>query len=217
MEADFWKQRWIAGQTGFHQTEANPYLVTNWSILTADKGMVLVPLCGKSLDMIWLAGQGHHVAGVELSDIAVKEFLAENNLTASHEKTDSFEVYHMQGIDLFQGDFFDYRPASTEKISAVYDRASLIALPPQMRQRYARHLAAMLLPATPVLLVTMEYDQNEMSGPPFAVHEDEVRLLYGEHFDIDVLEEVDILAQQPQFRDRGLSRMIERVYKMVKK
>jgi len=215
MKAEFWKQRWEEGQIGFHQGETNPHLLSYWNAMDVEGGTVLVPLCGKSLDMLWLAGQGHKVVGIELSEIAVRDFLSENKLQATESKQGTLKRFSTGDIDVLQGDFFDYKPDTM--ITAVFDRASLIAMPPEMRRQYADHLTQMLESGTPVLLVTMEYDQNEMDGPPFSVPETDVLSLYQQYFELQLLEEYDLLDEQPQFKAKGLTALKERAYKMVKK
>ncbi len=83
MEPAFWHKRWADNQIGFHQGQVNSYLQTHWPALGLETGSrVLVPLCGKSLDLVWLAGQGYRVLGVELSRRAVEDFFREHGLEA---------------------------------------------------------------------------------------------------------------------------------------
>lgn len=216
MENDFWITRWHKNEIGFHQQEFNPYLRKFWQELHLDTGCeVFVPLCGKSLDMIWLRNQGHAVLGVELSDVAARAFFEENGMKPEREKLGKFECFEADGIRILCGDFFDLSQEHLAKTGAVYDRAALVALPKEMRESYAEHLAGILPAATPVLLITFDYPQHEMDGPPFAVSKDEVKALYGAKFEIDLLSETDALAQTPRFQQRGLSRLGENVFKLV--
>lgn len=218
MDRDFWLQRWEEGQIGFHQDQFNGYLTRHWAKLgAAPKDPVMVTLCGKSKDMLWLAQQGHKVTGVELSDLAVSAFFEENDIEYKQYDGDKFKVTEGDGITLLCGDFFDLSVQDMSGIGFVYDRASLIALPPEMRRRYAEHLKSLLNSGSKVLLVTMEYPQQEMNGPPFSVHHNEVDELYHDSFDIELLEEVDMLEANPQFKQRGLSSMIEKTYLMTRK
>lgn len=218
MEADFWKARWEEGQIGFHQDRANDYLVRHWPALGVPAGArVLVPMCGKSKDMLWLRAQGYPVLGVELSPIAVDAFFAENNLSLSRSSEGKFERASADGCELLCGDFFDLAKRDCEGVLAVYDRASLIALPVEMRERYARHLAGLLDPGDQVLLITMEYPQYEMDGPPFSVHEEDVRRLYEPAFEVRLLGAVDVLAENARFRDRGVSALHEKTYALKRR
>lgn len=218
MNHDFWLTRWKEGQIGFHQDQINGYLTRHWSRtgpVPADD-TVLVPLCGKSKDMLWLAEQGHKVLGIEFSPLAIEAFFEENGPAVSHTKITHFDISESDHISLWCGDFFDLGQDHIQGIRRVYDRASLIALPPEMRQQYASHLTNLLPSGSAVLLVTMEYPQQEMTGPPFSVHSTEVYELYQDSFKIEQLEEIDILADNPHFRDRGLTSLLEKSYLMTK-
>ena len=213
MNREFWQSRWDEGRIGFHQDVVNPYLQRYWSALGIPSGAtVLVPLCGKSRDMLWLRDQGYTVIGVELVPRAVEAFFAENGLIATHRSHGAFTIWRSEGINIFQGDFFDLTPDQMGGITAVYDRASLIALPPTLRQRYAEHLHAILPNGIDVLLVTMDYPQDQMEGPPFAVTEQEVAALYQGYFKIEQACAEDILEANPRFQEQGLSQLLEKVY-----
>lgn len=213
MNPNFWHERWQRNEIGFHQQEINAHLQDYWAQLAIPAGgQVFVPLCGKSRDLLWLRARGHAVLGVEISSIAVRNFFAENALTPQVTRQGVFERYEADGLALLCGDFFDLTPAELQGVTGVYDRASLIALPPELRTRYAEHSAAILPTVAYTLLVTMEYPQDEMSGPPFAVREDEVHRLYDKRFTVACLLTKDILAENPRFRERGLSALAEKVY-----
>lgn len=213
MKKYFWLERWEREEIGFHQNEVNPYLCEYWQELhLAHDSVVFVPLCGKSRDMLWLREQGHQVLGVELSNIAVQAFFKENGYTPHHVTRGKFEHCEADGIRILCGDFFDLSKDDLAKVSAVYDRASLIALPPEMRERYVRHLASILSPATQILLITVDYPQSEMPGPPFSVSPGEVEALYREHAEVRLLAQMDVLAQNPRFQQRGLSRLQENIF-----
>lgn len=213
MKKEFWLERWEREEIGFHQSEVNPYLRRYWRELhPAHNSEVFVPLCGKSRDMLWLRKQKHQVLGVELSDIAVQAFFKENSYTLHHVTTGEFDHYEADGIHILRGDFFDLSKNDLANVGAVYDRASLVALPPEMRERYVRHLTGILPSGTQILLVTFDYHQPQMEGPPFAVSSGEVEALYLGHADIHLLAQLDVLPQNPRFRERGLSRLQESVY-----
>ena len=213
MKKDYWLARWEREETGFHQDEINPYLRQYWQELHPAHGSeVFVPLCGKSRDMLWLREQGHSVLGVEFSAMAVQAFFKENGCIPHHVTSEKFDRYEAEGIRILCGDFFDLGKEDLAKASAVYDRASLVALPPEMRERYVHHLLSILPPATQSLLVTFDYPQPEMEGPPFAVSPGEVEALYGEQAEIRLLAQLDILSQEPRFQERGLSRLQESIF-----
>jgi len=213
MEPEFWLQRWQEQAIGFHQEEFNRHLVEFWHRLNVpDAARIFVPLCGKSKDMLWLRERGYEVIGVEISEIAVADFFAENNLTPSKSAHNEFTLWKSEGITIFQGDFFALQADDLQNVEAVFDRAALIALPELMRKDYVTKLLQCLPALTPVLLVTLQYPQSEMGGPPFSVSDQEVNRLYHDYFGIECCCEVDTLAQNPRFRERGLSQLLEMVY-----
>ena len=213
MKKDFWLERWKLEEIGFHQSEINTYLREYWQKLhSASGGEVFVPLCGKSLDMQWLREQGHRVLGVELSAIAVQAFFKENGYIPQHVVREKFDSFEANAIRILCGDFFDLGQDDLGGIGAVFDRASLIALPPEMRERYVKHLVNILPRTTKILLVTVDYPQPEMPGPPFAVSSSEVEMLYREYADVRLLIQRDVLAQNPRFQQRGLSRLQESAF-----
>ena len=214
MHADFWVKRWEEGKIGFHRSEYNDYLVEYWSELGLDAtATVLVPLSGKSLDMLWLSSQGHTVHGAELSKIAVEDFFHENNLDACLHEKGNFTHWQCGRNHIWHGDFFELATEDTGPIDAVFDRAALIALPVEMRAAYARHLQQLAKDA-PILLVTLEYDQEKMDGPPFSVTDDEVGRLFGDKYSISRVCDHDVLSMpaNERFRQRGLSHMREKVF-----
>lgn len=217
MEKQFWLDRWEERQIGFHLPEVNAHLRKYWSALQLNAGdRVLVPLCGKSLDMLWLHEIGHGVLGVELSHIAVQEFFEENALDMKSHTQDVFSAVQRPAMRLRQGDFFELDSADVADIKGVYDRAALVALPEAMRRKYVQHLAAILPPGTALLLVSMDYPQQEMKGPPFSVSEDEVRRLYAGNFEVQLMDTVDVLAGNERLARRGLTRMLEQIWKLVR-
>lgn len=213
MHKQFWLERWQANEIGFHQDQFNTHLETWWSTLQTIPGVcVFVPLCGKSRDLLWLLSQGLKVIGVEISSLAVDNFITENDLQVEVSDHGKFRRYTTAELTLLCGDFFDLMASDLQAVTAVYDRASLIALPPDMRSQYIEHLAAILPQHPATLLISMEYPEQEMSGPPFSVSEKEIRNLYSGHYHVVKLAEVDVLAEHPGFRERGLSSMVENVY-----
>ena len=212
MEPSFWENRWREGQIGWHQQSINLHLQQFWPEIAAPQGgVVFVPLCGKSLDMAWLAGQGHRVLGVELSRQAAQDFFAEQCLHPEVTPQGGVTRFEAGEIAILQGDFFALTPADLIGVTAVFDRAALIALPPEMRTRYAAHMATLTPPGTVTLLVGLDYPQSEQPGPPFSVPTSEVVALFGANFEVTPLHEIDLLTETPRYRERGLSRIVEHV------
>lgn len=208
MTPDFWLKRWREGATGFHMNRVTPLLPKYWpSLGLSASARVLVPLCGKSLDMTWLAAQGHPVLGVELSPLAVEQFFDEQQLSPAEHDSPMGRHYVAEGIEIICGDIFDVDEATLASCSAVYDRAALVALPPDMRGRYVRHVYGGLAPGYRGLLLTLEYEQALMEGPPFSVAADEVQALYAGHARAQEADRLDIIDKEPKFASRGLRRL----------
>ncbi|MBV4483128.1 thiopurine S-methyltransferase [Pseudomonas khavaziana] len=218
MDAKVWQERWATNQIGFHQVEVNPYLQQHWSTLALAAGSkVFVPLCGKSLDMMWLAGRGHRVMGVEVSEQAVKAFFSEQALTPQVDQRGAFKVYQAGLIEVWCGDYFALDAGAVADCKALYDRAALIALPQQMRPQYTEHLNTLLARGCEGLLIVVDYDQAQRAGPPFSVPDEEVRSLLGSHWSVVTLQEQDILSQSRKFMADGVTRLEERVYRLTKR
>lgn len=221
MQAEFWQQRWARNEIGFHAKQVNDYLQRFWQTLQftdagADGSQILVPLCGKSLDMAWLAARGHKVLGVELAETAAQAFFAEQQLTPGIRQEGAFTVYSAGPVEIYCGDFFALTAEQVSACVGFYDRAALIALPPEMRQRYAAHLLSILPAGAQGLLVTLEYDQAQMDGPPFAVNPEEVKTLYSAGWQLETLEVADVMGLNWRFAERGLTALDERVYRLLK-
>ncbi len=218
MELDFWIKRWQQNQIGFHQDEINTHLQEFWGNLKLQPGAtIFVPLCGKSRDLLWLLSQGYKVLGIEISPTAIRDFFNENKLSPTTSQHGKFECWQFENLSMFCGDFFDLTAEDLKNCKAVYDRAALIALPAHMRKKYVQHTNRIMPAGSTSLLITLEYEQTEMEGPPFSVAKDEVVRLYDSDFKVESLFSADILAESPQFQARGLSALDEKVYKLTAK
>ena len=218
MKASFWHQRWESGQLGFHQEKVNALLSKYWPRLgLASDDAVFVPLCGKSLDMGWIRDRGHPIIGVELSPIAIKGFFEAASLSYSEEDHGLLRRFSNSGYELYCGDLFDLEAADIASVRAVYDRASLIALPPETRARYASKLIAALPDRAKILLVTVKYDQCKMGGPPHSVPPAELESLFGNDFEIEELETNPPSEPAPRFKQRGLDVWQERVQLLTRR
>jgi thiopurine S-methyltransferase len=217
VQPEFWQNRWRAGQIGFHQSAVDRQLKACWrSLELAANCRVFVPLCGKSLDLLWLRDQGHAVIGVELSSIAVQAFCIENGILARRRSLAGLDVYEAEELTLYCGDFFKLTPALLGNVGAVYDRAALISWTPALRSQYVKHITALTGVGTQTLLVAVEYPQVQMNGPPFAVSSAEVERLYAAHHSIVQLGRHEILGLEPRLKARGLSELSEVCYRLTR-
>lgn len=218
MEAKFWESRWQSGQIGFHRDRPNQHLVTWGPRLFDWPGRGFLPLCGKSVDLPWLARQGVRPVGNELIRLAVEQFVAENAIDAAEAEQGHLHrhLVTVEGgehpVELWQGDFFELMPEHVGPVDWVFDRAAMIALPPEQRGPYVRHLLKLAAHAKDILLVTFE-SADRKSGPPFAISPDEVREHYAGH-DVERLEHHDVLDQYPPIRDSGTRSLWEAVWRV---
>jgi thiopurine S-methyltransferase len=219
MRPEFWHQRWRTGQIGFHQSAVDHSLRRHWCALglASPSCRVFVPLCGKSLDLLWLREQGHFVAGVEISATALESFCLENGVPARRRTLARFDVYEAANLQLFRGDFFALTRELIGEIGAIYDRAALISWAPELRAAYAAHIAELAPSGARMLLVTLEYPQPQMPGPPFSVSGEEVAELFAPHFALEELAREDILAGEARLRAKGVTRLDQVCYQLVRR
>ncbi|WGK68711.1 hypothetical protein P0082_09505 [Candidatus Haliotispira prima] len=184
-----WFERWQENRIGFHETEINPWLAKHGHEL--EDPNVLVPLCGKSLDMIHLTDRGKLITGIELVPQAVESFFAEQSLTAERRSQAAFQVYRSRNISIWQGDFFTFQSTISYDI---YDRAALVAMNAELRPRYAQQILKLL--SSRMLLITIEYAEGAMQGPPYSISPQEVQQLYGGSCHIRRLDTAERAAPQ---------------------
>ena len=214
MEATFWHQKWKENRIGFHQADFNRWLQSWWSAQQQGEP-VLVPLCGKSRDLLWLSGQGHPVDGFELSELAITQFFDENNLSAETSEVGPYRCHRHDDLRIYQGDFFAV-PELGCRYRLAYDRAALIALPTAMRRQYATLMSRLIEAGGQVLLVTLEYQPGQQVQPPFSVGEMEVRTLFERDFSVEVLGRAAEL-DHPRVRSGQLSYFDEVAYRLIRR
>jgi len=189
MHEQFWHDRWEQNQLGFHEAEFNSFLVRHFQELSLKKNArVFVPLCGKTLDMHWLLSNGYKVAGAELSEIAIIQLFEELDVKPTIQEIGDLKHYQSPNIDIFVGDIFALNPDLLGHVDAIFDRGAFVALPDAMRLKYSKHLIEITKTA-PQLLVTFEYDQNVVQGPPFAISKEEVEKHYADAHTLSKLPE----------------------------
>ena len=192
MEKEFWHEKWESNEIGFHQDEAHPLLVNHFSTLEVPAdGRVFVPLCGKSRDMLCLRDMGYKVTGLELSELAVKSFFSENDLEFDISQGEDFRNYMANGLQVLCGDFFKLTTRALENVDAVFDRASLVAMPPGMRPGYVNVFRSLLVSGCRILLVVLEYEDGLIKPPPFAIHQEEIMHLYASWCRVEQIAKID--------------------------
>jgi thiopurine S-methyltransferase len=192
MDARYWHQRWQENKLAFHNSETHPLLIQYFNKLSLVKGSrVFVPLCGKTLDIAWLLSNGYRVAGAELSEIAIEQLFAELGLKPEISQVGQLIHYSAENIDLFVGDIFHLSGKMLDPVDAVYDRAALVALPKEMRNRYTTHLMEITNKA-PQLLIVYEYDQQLMEEPPFSINQEEINRTYRNSYGLTLMTSTDV-------------------------
>ena len=213
MRSDFWLNVWENGQLNFHNSKTNPFLMKFWPQLGLKDGdPAFVPLCGKSVDMVWLAEQMHPVIGVELSSLAAEAFFEENNIDVEVSAAGPFTLWQGGDIELYVGDFFDLTAEQLRDVRGVFDRAAIVALPEPMRKDYAKHLGETLTAEAKILLFAFEYEQEQKPGPPHSVPTAEIERIFSPYFAIQKLDKRELIDKAPGMQRAGLTSFEQHVY-----
>mgnify|MGYP000108317721 CR=1 FL=1 len=213
MDAAFWHNKWEKNEIGFHQQVVHSWMSRNLAQLGELSGKtIFVPLCGKTLDIAYLLEQGLTVIANELSELAVIELFASMKLTADiSDWSGHGKVYRAEKLTVYVGDYFELTPAELSSANYVYDRAAIIALPLAMRQKYGRQMMSTCGKASQ-LIMTLDYNQAQMSGPPFSVAGSELEQIYSEHYSIKTLVRENIIDKEPRFKQKGLTEFNQSLY-----
>lgn len=216
MEPDFWLKKWEDGQTGFHKTDVNPLLIKYLPHLQLEKGQsIVLPLCGKSIDLQYLHTLGYSVTGIELSPLAIEAFWKSQGSSPMTRDELGFPISYVGSLSLIQADLFRLHPSDLGPVHAVFDRAALIAMPRSMRSAYVSQIKT-LAQGAPILLITLTYAENEMQGPPFSVSNDEVSALFEPDYIVECLESQEVISLNEGLRQRGLRQLIETVWLLTR-
>jgi len=192
VDSEFWKERWEKNQIGFHLDEVNPMLEKHFHELGVNEGSsIFIPLCGKTLDIQWLLSKGYNIVGAELSELAIEQLFEELKIKPDVSTQKKFKVYQTKNVKIFVGDIFDLSSELLVDLDGVYDRAALVALPFNIREKYTEHLRK-ITQHLPQLLLNFTYDQSLMNGPPFSVTGEEIKEHYSKSYKIDLLESKEV-------------------------
>jgi thiopurine S-methyltransferase len=215
MDRDFWHSKWLANDIGFNQRAPNVHLQTFSKRLTnLAHGRVFVPLCGKSVDMLGLRKQGATVIGCEIDSMACEAFFEENEIAYTTRAVDAFLLFEAENIRIYCGDIFALTVTEIGKITHIYDRAALIALSPEQRQRYAKHLQSLSQSGTEMLLLTLDYQTSSVLMPPYPVSDDEISALYQAGFTIECLQHTENVELAGHLQARDMQHPSESIFYM---
>lgn len=219
MDENYWLEKWRKLDVKFDQSNVNPWLLKYKEVFgDLTNRNILVPLCGKSIDMTWFHQQGAQVIGVELSSRATQAFFDDSKLSYKKISQPPFQLYQHDGIKIICGDFFSLEKKHVGEIDIVYDRGALIALPDDKRKEYVKKMTALLKPDCKIFLITLEYHiDSPPERPPFSVTPEEIDNLYANNFEIKLVNQEELTSIAPHLKKRGISVIQHRVYFMVKK
>lgn len=222
MALDEWEKVWQQGHIGFHQDTVNKMLKINIDKVVAGRTSVkfFIPLCGKAVDMKWLADLGHSVVGVEISEQAIREFFQESNMSYTEESVPTIpgaKVFRNKEktVALYQCDIYCFTSSLEGQFGAMWDRGAFVAINPKDREKYAALIISLMAPGCRFLLDTLLYDPEKYTGPPFFVPNEQIHSLFGSTCDIESLQEEDVLTED--FRNWGLDSLREKLHLLVRK
>jgi thiopurine S-methyltransferase len=216
-----WQDKWRRNDIAFHQPQVNPLLQQYLPSLKLRPGdQVLVPLCGKSVDMDWFIQQGLSVIGVEVSAVAIADYFAALAIIPKQQAQGNFMRWHFEQRQILCGDIFDLRLKDLNKIKLVYDCAALTALPPQLRILYVAHLRRTLPASNQILLMTVESSETSLSPldtlPSAQRIDSEVSALYQKEYQIELLHGASCIRIDPEYPSIGPCALDEKVYLLNK-
>jgi len=212
-----WLEFWEKNEINWHSDVVTQELEEHLGLLKLEPGdKVFFPLCGKSLDMIYILNQGFSVIGVELSEIGIKQFFHENSLDFTISSVGEFNLYSAKNIEIYCGDFFSLTSKHLYGVKAVFDRKSLIALDQNLRQKYVKHLNDIISLGVRILLVTLHYPKHQMSGPPFSVDKSEVESLFSMAFKYQELKCFDDIENGSKLARSGIDYIENAAYCLLK-
>ena len=211
MEQNFWLEKWDEPVQGFDQGRVNRSLELYFDRLDLQPGdSVFVPLCGRAYDMLWLAEKGVQVIGVELSEKAVRSFFEMHGLSFDTRIEGDFTVFESKNVRIYLGDFFAITSTHLQDIKGVYDRASLVAFPPEMREDYIQHMHQVVPKECAYLLVSLEFDTP--GGPPFSLTDVVIEDLFTEASSLEKIGSKDLIEMEPRFQGKGCSYFLEKAH-----
>ena len=212
-----WLEFWENNEINWHSDVVTKELEEYLGLLKLEPGdKVFFPLCGKSLDMTYMLKQGFSVIGVELSEIGIMQFFHENKLDFAISSVGEFDLYSAKNIEIYCGDFFSLTSKHLCDVKAVFDRKSLIALDRNLRQKYVKHLNDIISLGVRILLITLNYPQHQMSGPPFSVDKSEVESLFNMAFNYQELESFEDIENGSKLKRAGIDYIENAAYCLQK-
>ncbi|XP_035150705.2 thiopurine S-methyltransferase isoform X5 [Callithrix jacchus] len=135
-----WQDKWVNHNTAFHQEQGHQF-----------------------------ADRGHSVIGVEISELAIREFFTEQNLSYSEEPITEIpgaKVFKSSSgnISLYCCSIFDLPRTNIGKFDRIWDRGALVAINPGDRKCYAEIMSFLLGKKFQYLMCVLSYDPTKHPG-----------------------------------------------------
>ncbi|GFR60726.1 thiopurine S-methyltransferase [Elysia marginata] len=200
----YWQQRYDGGDTYWLRKEATAMLVKHYNKLNPEGKAqnMLLPLCGKSVDLDWLSSQGVPlVVGVDcllavLREVSVRSGQSWIQTQVSESGSDFQLLERSDGkMKLYSGDMLRFSTEIAGTFDAMWERGSLIILPPTDINKYAELLKSLLNPGGRILLESIEFDKDAidpatdyMPFPPFPYFPKDIRLLFEPECTVEYLD-----------------------------
>lgn len=183
MQPEFWHQSWVVegSKTSFHRPDVHPYLFKHCPPSFLEGKRVFVPLAGKTNDLEYFRQHAAWAVGVELVEKPILQFMEEQNL--DYERRPG-GLIRAERLSFFHRDIFDLTVEDVGHLDLIYDRASLIAFPLDMRMRYLAKIHELAPAGCQIVLNTLEYAPY-MEEPPFSVAPADVDSYFSHRFRID--------------------------------
>lgn len=215
MEHKFWHKKWEKNEIGFHLDSYNPILTKHWIDFKSNfskLGSVLIPLCGKSKDILFFSDMGLKVTGVELSEDAIIAFFKENNLAYNVSIVNNSKLYSCleKDIQIFNCDILTLSHKDLGKVEMIYDRASIVALPQKIRTDYVKWIHEIKNNETKVFMNVFEFDAP--NGPPFSITLSDIKNYFSDSFTVTLIESIDIEAHKIQIHKNDISWLKSQIY-----
>lgn len=209
---NFWQQHWSDGQTAFHLDDIHPDLQVFLPVLSLELGdTVFVPLCGRTLDIGYLLNVGYNVIAIEMVEYAVQQLFNQLSIVPEVSGWKQGKCYRADHLTVYVGNYFDLSSDECAEVSAIYDRAALAAMPYKLQQRYCQHLGDITVYAKQ-LVIASAFDQTKMQGPPFTITPQHIQQYYGQHYTIELLNEIETIKEEMDFQKQQLDSFIRRTY-----
>jgi thiopurine S-methyltransferase len=187
----YWLDRWDCNDIdGFCQESPNESLVKHFSKFKLNANSTcMIPMCGNSIDIMFFVANKVNVVGIELSEKAAILFFKSHQLQYSVIQGDKYKCYQGDNVSIYVADVFDL-PSLIKDMPLFdiwYDRGAYIALPDNLRYKYAKMMVEVCSDNIQILLLAMTHDR-ETQTPPFSISQDEINANFMPHIKFKLID-----------------------------